>query len=395
MGQKSFVFRFGLPGLMLVGLGGCVEPYVPAVLDAPTSLLVVDGFINGNGRTRIKLSRTANLAATTPPPVEKGAKLFVVDNMGGRYSLAEQAAGSYQSDSLLLPAGRQYQLRITTTSGATYESALVPLKVTPAMDKLAWQLAGDRVDIQVNTHDDAQQSRFYRWQFVETWKFNAGYKSFLEYFPGRVPFRRLLGKRVTPIYSCWRTERPTGIKQTSTTQLSQDALTDFTVLSISTRAERIKIRYSVLVSQVAQTAEEFAYYEQLRKNTEAVGTVNDPLPSQLTGNVHRVDNASEPVLGFVSAHTVQQQRIFIGADQLPPRGESEYDSPYADCIPGRLYFCTPLGCDEEGVIRLFVSPQSVPLDSINDEGGRGILGSTTTCADCRTRGTTTQPSFWQ
>ncbi|GAB3637608.1 hypothetical protein GCM10027422_31980 [Hymenobacter arcticus] len=367
---------------------------MPAVLDAPTSLLVVDGFINGNGRTRIKLSRTADLAATATPIIEKSAKLFLVDNLGVRYTLSEKTAGAYQSDSLLLPAGRQYQLRITTSGGVTYESALVPLKVTPAIDKLVWQLAGDRVDIQVNARDDAQQSRFYRWQFVETWEFNAGFRSNLEYFPGRVPFRRLIGKRVTPIYTCWRTERPTTIKQTNTTQLSQDALTSFTVLSILTKAERIKIRYSVLVSQVAETAEEFAYYEQLRKNTEAVGTVNDPLPSQLTGNVHRVDNASEPVLGFVGAHTVQQQRLFIEAAQLPLRSDSQYDSPYAECILAPVYFCTPLGCDEPGVIGLFANPRNIPIDSVNDGGGRGFLASSTDCADCRTRGTTTKPSFW-
>jgi hypothetical protein len=90
-----------------------VEPYVPAVVDAPTSALVVDGFINGNGRTRIKLSRTTSLVTTTAPPVEKGAKLFVVDDTGQRYALTEKASGSYQSDSLQLNPARQYQLRIT------------------------------------------------------------------------------------------------------------------------------------------------------------------------------------------------------------------------------------------------------------------------------------------
>ncbi|RZL13514.1 MAG: DUF4249 domain-containing protein, partial [Hymenobacter sp.] len=277
-------------GLALVGLGGCVEPYVPAVLNAPTSFLVVDGFINGNGRTRISLSRTTNVAAATAPPIEKGAKLFIVDNTGSRYVLSERIPGSYQSDSLLLPTGRQYQLRITTAGNAAYASDLVPLKVTPVIDKLAWQLNEDKVAVNLNTHDDSQQSRFYRWSLVETWEFNAAYRSNLEYFPKPKPGFYRVDARVTPIYTCWRTERRSTIKQGSTAQLSRDALTDFTLVDISTRAERLKIRYSVLVNQYAETAEEFAYYDQLRKNTEAVGTVNDPLPSQLTGNVHRVDN---------------------------------------------------------------------------------------------------------
>jgi hypothetical protein len=392
--MRNYRLLIGLLGL-LVAMGGCVEPYMPAVLDAPASYLVVDGFINGNGVTRIKLSRTANVSATTAPPAEKGAKLLLLDNTGGRYTLSEKTPGDYRSDSLLLPSGRQYQLRITTAGNATYESALVPLKVTPAIDKLAWQLNGDQVDIQVDAHDPSAQSRFYRWSFVETWEFNAAFVSVTEYFPSTTPGQGRMGRRVTPIYTCWRTERPTDIKQTSTTQLSQDALTSFTVRSLSTRAERVKIRYSVLVSQVAQTADEFAYYELLRKNTEAVGTVNDPLPSQLTGNVHRLDNASEPVLGFVSAHTVQQQRLFISAAQLPPRPDSQYDSPYAACALATLYFCNPAGCDVQGTLDLFRSPENIPIDFTSDPAfGDGIIGASADCADCRTRGTNVKPSFW-
>ena len=393
--KLSLVFR-SVVCIALLSLVQCVEPYVPVVLDAPTSFLVVDGFINGNGRTRIRLARTTSLAATATPPVEKGAKLFIVDAAGGRYPLSEQTAGAYQSDSLTLPAGQQYQLRITTASGATYASALVPLKLTPSLDKLAWQLNDDQIDIQVNTHDANQQARYYRWQFVETWEFNAGFRSGLEYYKSKTSNNGFLDIRTTPIYTCWRTERPTRIKQTSTAQLSQDALTNFTVLSILNRAERLKIRYSVLVSQYAETAEEFAYYEQLRKNTEAVGTVNDPLPTQLTGNVHRTDaNPSEPVLGFVSAHTVQQKRLFIDKAQLPPLPDSQYDTPYVGCTTSNQYYCSAKVCDVEGVIKLFASPENIPLNTIDDpDFGKGITSSSADCADCRLRGTTTKPSFW-
>jgi hypothetical protein len=366
--------------LGLLAAAGCVDAYMPDVINAPNSYLVVDGFINGNGVTRIKLSRTENIAATTAPAVEKGASLFIIDNTGGRYILAEKANGSYQSDSLQLNPSRQYQLRITARGGVTYESALVPLKITPALNKLAWQLTGDQVDIQVSTQDNTQQSRFYHWQFVETWEFNAAYLSKLEYFPNKNPYRQRIGRRVTPIYTCWRTERPTTIKQANTTQLSQDALTDFTVLSIANRAERLKIRYSVLVSQYAQTAEEFAYYELLRKNTEAVGTVNDPLPTQLTGNVHRVDNASEPVLGFVSAHTMQYRRLFIDRAKLPFPPNWAFDTPYTSCISLDSMQTDAFGKD----------PNYIPIDKIS----KGWLGSTRACVDCRVRGTNTKPSFW-
>lgn len=387
-----------LSGLLALGVGSCVEPYAPDIVSANANYLVVDGFINGNGRTIIQLSRTENIATTTPPPAEKGARLFVVDDTGTRYALTETStSGTYRSDSLVLPAGRRYQLRITTagTGAATYESDLVALKVTPPIDKLAWQLKADNVELQVSTHDASGQSRYYRWKAVETWEFNAAFSSALEYYPkmNGPNGNSLIDTRTTPIYTCWRTEQPTTIVQTTSAQLSQDAITSYVVRSLPARDERFKVRYSLLLSQYAESAEEFAYLELLRKNTEAVGTVNDPLPVQLTGNVHRLDTP-EPVLGFVGAHTVQRQRLFISKADLPAR--SNYDTPYTTCSMTDLYFCDSQGtCDVLGVFRLFASPSYVPLAFVNDPTfGAGISSTSADCADCRTRGTTTKPSFW-
>ncbi|HET9504531.1 MAG TPA: DUF4249 family protein, partial [Hymenobacter sp.] len=76
--SASPALRWGISGGLLA-LAGCVDPYMPEVLDANANYLVVDGFINGAGRTRIQLSRTTNTASTSPPPAEKGARLTIVD----------------------------------------------------------------------------------------------------------------------------------------------------------------------------------------------------------------------------------------------------------------------------------------------------------------------------
>jgi hypothetical protein len=391
----------GVSGMLLLGLNSCVEPYMPAVVSANANYLVVNGFINGSGRTTIQLSRTANIAAATSPPVEKGARLFIQDNKGMRYALSEtKTSGTYQSDSLLLPAGRRYQLHITTAGAgsADYESDLTPLKVTPPIDRLNWKLDNENVALQVSTHDPSAQSLYYRWNLVETWQFNAALPSGLEYYPkmngpnGNV----LIDIRTTPIYTCWRTERPTTIVQTTSAQLSQDAIANYVIRSIPARAERFIIRYSVLVSQYVESAEEFAYLELLRKNTEAVGTVNDPLPVQLTGNVHRVGSPTEPVLGFVGAHTLQYQRLFIDKSELPARSLSDYDTPYNSCTTSILYFCDSQNiCDVLGVYKLFASPDYIPIEFVTTPGlGAGISSANADCADCRRRGTTTKPSFW-
>ncbi|HET9503204.1 MAG TPA: DUF4249 domain-containing protein, partial [Hymenobacter sp.] len=352
--------------------------------------------INGAGRTRIQLSRTTNTASTSPPPAEKGARLTIVDDAGGRYNLTEIASGSYRSDSLQLNPARQYQLRITTSANVTYESALVPLKITPPIDQLKWRLNANQVQLLLSTHDARQQSRYYRWGFVETWEFTSAYQSSLEYD------RRLqaLKPRTTPIYTCWHTERPSVIKQASTAQLSQDALLDASLLDLSANSERFKIRYSVLVNQYVETPEEFAYYELLRRNTEAVGGVNDPLPSQLTGNVRRVDNATEPVLGFVGAHTVQSTRLFISNADLKLPAGWQFSTYYQNCTQGIELFFDPVTRAQTlryPHTRTFKSTAYTPIDiEMNPANGDtlGYSGSTTACVDCRSNGVNTKPSFW-
>ena len=383
--SAASVCRWGISGLLLA-LAGCVEPYAPNLVDANANLLVVDGFINGNGRTRIRLSHSVNLGAATAP-AEKGAKLFVVDDAGTRYSLAEASSGYYRSDSVQLSLARKYQLRFTTAAGVAYASDLVPLKATPPIDGLGFRRDNSQVLLLLSTHDPQGQSRYYRWGFTETWQFHAAYESKLEYYPP--PVDAVLG-RTTPIYTCWRTEQASSIRQGSSAQQAQDILLDFPALILSARAERFTIRYSALVSQYAETPEEYAYYELLRKNTESVGSVNDPLPVQLTGNVHRTDGSPEPVLGYVAAHTVQQKRIFIDTKDLNLPADWAFASAYPDCTL-RL---GPSGSK---------SPSVIPIEYFNDplnppSNPNGIpdfcFYSTVACADCRERGTTTKPGFW-
>ena len=383
--------RWGVAGLLLAA-AGCVESYMPDVADVPTNYLVVDGAINGNGVTRIKLTRSVGLKGGTVP-VEKGAKIAIVDNTGVRYTLTEKTAGSYQSDSLQLNPARQYQLRFTTSANVAYASDLVPLKVTPPIDKLGFRIDNDQVRLLVDTHDATGQSRFYRWRFTETWEFHSAFESFLEYDSAS----QTISSRFHHYYTCWRTEQASSVRQGSTAQLSQDVLTDFAILNYSDKAERFAIRYSALVSQYAETAEEYNYYELLRKNTEAVGGVNDPLPVPLTGNVHRLDNATEPVLGYVGAHTTQQKRMFIDRQDLPLPANWVFDSAYPQCSLGIELFNPPPPNKPIAFpyTRVYNTPDHIPVDFYYEFGVRaGYVGSTRECVDCRARGTLTKPSFW-
>ena len=376
----------GLWALVLL-LGGCVRPYEPKVAEAAKSYLVVDGFINSQGVTAIKLSRTLGLAAGTKPNPEIKANAYLADDAGNRYALAESPAGTYTSASLTLNAARQYQLRLTTATGQTYFSDFVAVKTTPPIDAIDWKFGPGGVQLYLSAHDDKNQTTYYRWSYEETWLFTSAFYS-------HVSFDKATGtyaKRTDDIYHCWTTVNSTLINLGNTAKLSQDILADYPLLFIADNSPKLRYRYSILVQQHAQSADEYHYWEALKKNTESIGSLYDALPTQLTGNVHALGDATEPVLGFVGAHSVTEKRIFIDRSEIPLPPGWVYDTGYQSCG------VVPTEFDFFDAKANFSTPNYMPIDPAYDKAGMqsGYIGASPSCVDCRLRGTNVKPSFWQ
>jgi hypothetical protein len=370
-------------------LSGCIDRYTPDVPPSAQANLVVDGFINARGNTTIKLSRTFSVNVKNTPPLETRAQLAIQDDTGRRYPLTETAAGTYTTGGLMLDLTRQYQVRITTAQGRAYASDLAPVVQAPAIDKLTWQptdAGGIQTYLSTAAPNDALP--YYRWEYDETWQFTSAYSAQVEY--------NAASNAIVPItlerqkYSCWRTESSTAILQGNTAQLSQNTLVDFPLLNVPPSI-KLRVGYSLLVRQYAQTQAEYDYWERLRKNTENLGTVNDPLPARVTGNVHALDDSAEAVLGYVGVHSVTEKRLFIDATtQLPtpaPRAVG-VDPFYEKCEVTELL--PPAALDQERRGGLVVIKPNYFLTGAL----KSYDMSSAACVDCRVRGTNVKPSFW-
>jgi hypothetical protein len=372
-----------------LALGGCVDRYTPDVPAAAQTNLVVDGYINPLGRTIIKLGRTFSVNTKSTGPTETRARVAIADDMGQRYTLVESPAGTYTSAALALAPGRQYQLLITTAQGREYASDKQPVVLTPPVDTLAWQLTPvEGIQIFLSTHGANTAARYYRWEYDETYQFVSAFESSVEYDARRNTVR----ERGPSIYRCWRTEPSTDIVQGNSAQLSQNALVDFPLLTVLP-SMKLRFGYSLLVRQVAQTQAEYDYWERLRKSTENLGTVNDPLPGRVAGNVHALADAAEPVLGYVGVHSVAEKRLFVNAiTQLPkPQpGSVFFDPAYATCLRTES-FIFPLGLSQ---LQASLLVPIRPIININTGDTIGTTASTPNCVDCRLRGTNIKPSYW-
>ena len=371
-----------LLGGLALWLGSCTDPYEPEVVSSPKSFLVVDGFINLQGVTTIRLSRTKNLGTAGTPPAETQAAVTIEDDAGTSHVLTEQTAGTYASPALSLAPGRQYRLRLHTAQGRQYASDLVIGKATPPIDQVTWTLGNQGVQIYLNSHDSNNNTRYYRWTYDETWEFYSAFNSYYEYVNGNIQ------RRKEDIYHCWASAASTSIRLGSTAKLDQDVVANFPLLLLPLESVKLRIKYSILISQHAQTPEEYAYWEKLQKNTESIGGLYDPLPTQLTGNVHCLDDASEPVIGYVGAATATEQRLFISNAELPFGAGETGESGYEGCS-GSSFTVHPADLSF-----YFSNSSFLPLNTVAIGSLLGYTGASADCTDCRRRGTNIKPSFW-
>ena len=357
---------------------GCVEPYSPRAIEELVDLMVVDGFIDASTNTAdVRLSRATPLSETGAGTAEQFAAVAIEDDEGNSFPLNEVEPGKYMLSNGDFSFSKKYRVVIVSQNSKNYHSDFIQLTRTPVIDSVNWKPGFQHrgIDIHVNTHDDLSKTQYYQWTFEETWEYTASYPTSF----------RIKGGVVFPIeedlYHCWSSEASSQILVGSTVQLSADVIREFRLLSIPVPSLKLSYRYSILVKQRALSKEAYDFYFQLKKSTESLGGLFDPMPAQVLGNIHS-DNTDEPVLGYFSGGETTEARIFIALAELPP-----------DLIDLPRYSCLVDSVTVEEI------PTTSDIVLINSYGPREILGYTTAydrnCMDCRDEGgSITRPDFW-
>jgi hypothetical protein len=243
------------------------------------------------------------------------------------------------------------------------------------------------VQIYVNTHDPANATHYYQWEYGETWQYNSAEQSGFEYDSAAETV--VTRPPVNQIFTCWHSDSSTNILIGNSAQLAQDVIYLQPLTLIPSGGQQLSILYSIFVRQYALTEDGYKFLLLMQSNTESLGTIFEPQPSQLTGNIQCLTNPSEPVVGFVSAGTVQQQRVYISRSQVPYWYYSFtcpiHDSLVPPAPPDALEY-------------FFAGYGFIPLYPLIGPSGTGVLGwysNIAYCVDCRLQGGTTQePAFW-
>src|SRR3569833_106289 len=314
MEARGYIYIMSVTAVAIVG---CKKHYAPPAVTTDHNYLVVEGVISAGGdSTIIKLSRTIQITGADKARYEIGAKVTVSDDQGTIYPLTEADSGRYTA-APVTDASRKYHLNITTTDGKTYQSDLVPVSSTPTVDSVEYEVAANGINIYADTHDATNQTKYYRWDYTETYiwesfmddpyEFDNSYKAISNKFRLRTPAEQ--------VHVCYDTQNASTILLASTADLRSSVVNKIPITQIASTNERIFHKYSILVKQYALTSEAYTFWAQVKKNTEQIGTIFDVQPSEIQGNIHCTSNPGEPVIGYISAGTVSQKRIFVDRTQ--------------------------------------------------------------------------------
>jgi len=306
-------YKYYLVLLMILSLADCKKPYAPPAIVTSNNYLVVDGVVNtgANATTIINLNRTRNLGDTVITGIpELGAQISIVVNDRSSYPLQDtEGKGLYTSAILNLNPTGQYKVQITTADGRQYASDFAVSKLTPPIDSIHYEQPHD-FTVYLATHDPTNSTRYYRWDYLETWEHDSRYQTPWEIRNGQV-WAKDPDSGSLNVDKCWTTAMSSTILLGNTTALSQDLVDRTPIITLINNDHRLDIAYSILVRQYALSKDAYNYWQLIRKTSQQPGTLFDLQPTQLIGNIHCTTNPSEPVIGYLSASAIQQVRLTL------------------------------------------------------------------------------------
>lgn len=385
--------------------GSCTDPYALQTKNYEEVLVIEATITNELKHQEIKITKTYKLEENFPTSVTD-AVVILKDNLGNSYEFAEQGNKYVSVNEFKAEPNRQYQLKIITDNGKSYVSTTETLTHETSIQSIVPKVNnvnGIRgVEMIVNSFDPSNSSKYYRYEYEETYKIIA---------PRWVPVKGVVTPTPSPgvinlvprteeAQICFTTKKSDKIILTSTNNLTEDRVI-FPVRFIKDSDYTIANRYSILVKQYVQNLASYTYYKTLKELSGSEGILSQNQPGFFFGNIKSVENPDEKVIGYFEVSSVSSQRIFFNfGDVFPNQLQPKY--PYK-CQPDPL-----LGNDDpEFFFKYCFSPfdyscSGYTVLSVLSSGSMVYYNFSdnkyelypTPCGDCTSFSSNIRPTFW-
>ncbi|GAB3899696.1 hypothetical protein GCM10028803_21270 [Larkinella knui] len=287
--------RFFLTTALLIGLVSCIDQ-VSLPIRNETPQLVVDGLITNEKppyNVRLSYSGSFTFDGETPRDVMvRAANVRIRDDSGHSTALRETQPGNYQTTDLSFVGqpGRTYTLEIGLNDGTRYVSQPETMQPVAPIDTIYAELNRSETDLidtyrfffYIDTKDPATEPNFYGWT-ATSYNVQGGPREY-----------------------CWVKTQSPGL-----TILADQAIDGREIrkkLVIKSPIRSIGPHF-VEVKQYSLTKEAYQFYRLFQEQQSRTGTIFDPLPASVIGNIRQENKPEQRGLGFFRASAVTVKRI--------------------------------------------------------------------------------------
>jgi len=277
-------------------LCGCVTDYKPPYIDEITDILVVEGIITDDEST-ITLSQSVSLldGKYYAPIYIDTANVYIECDNGMRWQAEPyNINGRYTIKTGKLNLERKYRLKIEFDRHEYRSDFSYPIN-TPEIDSVFWRKSGkgQPVNIYVATHSAEDEVLFYRWSYREDWEI------WPEYYPA-------------PGFpqQCWSSANSRDILIGSAEKTEFGQLTD-KIFEALPSDKRWSVLYRIAVKQNAISKRAHDYFTNIKKNSQNMGSIFAPTPSELRGNIICTTDPKRPVIGYIDISSTTQKTKYI------------------------------------------------------------------------------------
>lgn len=292
--------------LFFISMVSCVSSFSPNISNYE-DLLVVDGELtNLTGPYKVNLSRSYKFQEKIGDPVT-GAQVKIIESTGREVVLHEISDGTYSTVDTTFRGvvGNSYKLQIRLGE-EVYESAFETLNRPIAIDKVYWEYKEQDpqkggIQMLLDTHDPENSTHYYAWKYDETWKFI-------------VPIDVL----AHPEWKvCYAQSHSTDFNIATSARRNNDIIERQPLRFFNEATNRLYIRYTTLVRQYALSESAYKFFKDLITVNQNQGSLFDPIPGSLIGNMSNLSHKEIPVLGYFLVAGASEKRIFIDRKDLP------------------------------------------------------------------------------
>jgi hypothetical protein len=286
--------------LCILLMSNCVDPFTTSVSRELTAF-VIDGRITDlDPPYKISLMRATNYNNRIDGYTRyvSEAAIQVCDDLGNCIPFYEMEKGKYETTTIAPKGvpGRFYHVEITTKEGKRLFSKPEKLIASPPIKSVYYEYDINTVrmegfDVYLDTEDPVEEKNFYKWETVG-------------YFPYSSQCFHIIPSDEYPLIA-------------SDKNTNGNTISRFKIRNVTFNRRDY---YVVEVYQYALSQSAYEFIDNIKTQITSTGSIFDPPPAFIEGNMYNPEDASDIVLGYFVVAGVYRKGVAINRaiDELTP-----------------------------------------------------------------------------